>query len=288
MPAVADAVIAGSRHSLVCGQNPHVFHCEGCVWDGFAIDSAPVDVPIAIGGRIEPATVLGGYRHGTYPMPAASAAEIEVNHFLYEDSVAAGKTVVLDSPLADPYALTWWSPDPRPVIPYGRMSRTRTLMQLLRNQLPWTTTTNQAFDQVLAECRRNRTPEWLTDELCECMVELHKLGWSHSVEVWEGDELVGGAIGTGTGTVFGLDTCFRRRTHASKVALLDMEHRLAHTGVTLLDAEWDSEQNRRLGAEPVPRDEFLATLARGGGDPVPLAGGVEEVRRLGFLRRPPE
>ncbi|HZN73005.1 MAG TPA: hypothetical protein VFC00_15150 [Micromonosporaceae bacterium] len=251
------------------------------------MDSAPADLPVAIGGRIEPATVIGGYRHGTFPMPAASAAEIEVNHFLYEDSVAAGTTVVLDSPLPDPYALTWWSPDPRPVIPYGGLTKPRNLMRLLRNRLRWITTANQGFDQVLAECRRDRTPEWLTDELCECMVELHKLGWAHSVEVWEGDELVGGVIGVGTGTVFALDTCFHRRTDASKVALLDMEQRLAGTGVTLLDVEWDSEPSQRLGAGPVPRREFLATLALGG-DPVPLADGVEEVRRLGFLRTPAE
>jgi leucyl/phenylalanyl-tRNA--protein transferase len=260
-----------------------VLRCEGCVWDGLAINGAPVDAPVAIGGRLDPGTILGGYRHGAYPMPAASAAETEANHFLYEDSVAAGTTVVLDSPLPDPYALTWWSPDPRPVIPYGRLTKPRSLMKLLRNRLPWTTTADQGFDQVLAECRRDRTPVWLTDELCECMVELHKRGWAHSVEVWEGDELVGGAVGVGTGTVFALDTCFHRRTNASKVALLDMEHRLADTGVTLLDVEWDSEQNQRLGAGPIPRQEFLATLARGG-DPVRPADGVEEVRRLGFLR----
>ena len=76
-------------------------------------------------------------------------------------------------------------------------------------------------------------------------------------------------------------------TNASKVALLDMECRLAGTGVTLLDVEWDSEQSRRLNAGPVPRRQFLAALSRGG-DPVPLAGGVEEVRRLGFLRTPAE
>jgi leucyl/phenylalanyl-tRNA--protein transferase len=247
--------------------------------------SAPADAPVAIGGRLDPATVLGGYRHGTYPMPAASAADIEMNHFLYEDSVATGATVVLDSALADPYALAWWSPDPRPVIPYGQLTKARSLMKLLRNRLPWTATANQDFARVLAECRQDRTPEWLTDELCESMAALHKLGWANSIEVWEGDDLVGGAIGVGTGAVFSLDTCFHRRTNASKVALLELEHRLANTGVTLLDVEWDSERNQRLGAGPVPRHEFLATLARGG-DPVPLAGGVEEVRRLGFLRAP--
>lgn len=249
------------------------------------MNSAPAEEPVAIGGQLDPATVLGGYRHGAFAMPAGSEAEIEANHFLYEDAVAAGTTVVLDSALPDPYALTWWSPDPRPVIPYGGLAKPRSLMRLLRNRLPWTTTANQGFDQVLAECRRNRTPEWLTDELCECMVELHKLGWAHSVEVWEGEALVGGAIGVGTGTVFSLDTCFHRQTNASKVALLDMEHRLAGTGVTLLDVEWDSERTQRLGAGPVPRHDFLAELA-GDGAPVRLADGTEEVRRLGFLRTP--
>lgn len=251
------------------------------------MDSAPADAPVAIGGRLDPATVLGGYRHGAYPMPAASAADIEANHFLYEDSVAAGATVVLDSHGPDPYGLTWWSPDPRPVIPYGRLTKARSLMKLLRNRLTWTTTANEDFVRVLAECRRDRTPEWLTAELCECMTALNKLGWAHSVEVWEGDELVGGAIGVGAGSVFFLDTCFHRRSNASKVALLDLEHRLAGTGVTMLDVEWDSERNQRLGAGPVPRREFLATLAHGGG-PVRPAGGVEEVRRLGFLRTPGE
>ncbi|MGW3116652.1 leucyl/phenylalanyl-tRNA--protein transferase [Streptomyces sp. NPDC001107] len=249
------------------------------------MDSAPADAPVAIGGRLDPATVLGGYRHGTFPMHAATAAHIEANHALYEDSVASGATVVLDSPLPDPYALVWWSPDPRPVVPYGGLTKARSLMKLLRNRLTWTTTANQDFARVLAECRRDRTPEWLTTELCACMTALNQLGWAHSVEVWEDDELVGGAIGIGTGEVFVLDTCFHRRSNASKVALLDMEHRLAGSGVTLLDVEWDSERSRRLGAGPVPRHEFLATLARGS-DPVPLAGGVEPARRLGFLRTP--
>ncbi|MFB7557215.1 leucyl/phenylalanyl-tRNA--protein transferase [Streptomyces brevispora] len=249
------------------------------------MDSAPADAPVAIGGRLDPATILGGYRHGTYPMPAATAADIEVNHALYEDSVASGATVVLDSPLPDPYALVWWSPDPRPVIPYGGLAKARSLMKLLRNRLTWTTTANQDFARVLAECRRDRVPEWLTTELCEGMMVLNELGWAHSVEVWEDDELVGGAIGIGAGEVFVLDTCFHRRSNASKVALLDMEHRLAGAGVTLLDVEWDSDRSRRLGAGPLPRHEFLATLARGS-DPIPLAGGVEPARRLGFLRTP--
>ncbi|WP_422769180.1 leucyl/phenylalanyl-tRNA--protein transferase [Plantactinospora sp. WMMC1484] len=261
--------------------------CQGCVWDELELDGAPADVPVAIGGRLEPATVLCSYRHATYPMPSASAAQTEANHFFYEDSVAAGKTVVLDSPLPDPYALTWWSPDPRPVIPYGRMYKSRETRRLVRSKLPWTTTANQAFDQVLAECRRDRSPEWLTVELCECMVELHRQGWAHSVEVWEHGELVGGTVGIGAGIVFGLDSCFRRRSNASKVAMLDMEHRLAGTGVTLLDAEWDSEVNRRLGARPIPRKEFLAALAHRG-DPVRPAGGEEDVQRLAFPRTPPE
>ncbi|HUZ39583.1 MAG TPA: leucyl/phenylalanyl-tRNA--protein transferase [Streptosporangiaceae bacterium] len=247
------------------------------------MDGAPIDEPVAIGGRLDPATVIGGYRHGVFAMPAGSEAELEANHFLYEPAVAVGTTVVLDSPAPDPYALTWWSPDPRPVVPYGRMAKPRSLMQQLRNRVAWTTTADRAFERVLAECRADRTPLWLTDDLCRCMTALHEQGWAHSVEVWDGDELIGGAIGVGTGAVFSLDTCFHQRANASKVALLDMEHRLAGSGVALLDVEWDSERNQRQGAGPMPRGEFLAVLASGTG-PVPLDGGEQEARRLGFLR----
>jgi leucyl/phenylalanyl-tRNA--protein transferase len=248
------------------------------------MDGAPSEEPVAIGGRLDPATVLGGYRHGVFAMPAGSEAQVEANHFLYEEAVAAGTTVLLDSPSSDPYALTWWSPDPRPVIPYGNLAKPRRLMQQLRNQVAWTTTADKAFERVLAECRADRTPQWLTDDLCGCMTALHVQGWAHSIEVWDGEDLIGGAIGVGTGAVFSLDTCFHRRTNASKVALLDMEHRLLGSGVELLDVEWDSERSQRQGAGPIPRREFLAVLARGG-DPVPLDEGVQEARRLGHLRR---
>jgi leucyl/phenylalanyl-tRNA--protein transferase len=246
-------------------------------------DGAPSDEPVAIGGRLDPATVIAGYRHGVFAMPAGSAAEAEANHFLYEPAVAARRTVLLDPPSPDPYALTWWSPDPRPVIRHGEMAKPRSLMRQLRNRVAWTTSADRAFERVLAGCRADRTPQWLTDDLCRCMTELHRQGWAHSAEVWDGEELIGGAIGVGVGAVFSLDTCFHRRDNASKVALLDLEYRLAGSDVLLLDVEWDSERSRRQGAGPLRRGEFLAVLARGA-EPVPLDGGVQEARRLGFLR----
>lgn len=255
------------------------------MWDGLPIDNGPSDAPIALGGRLDRDTVLGAYRHGLISLPATSAEGVEINHLLYEDAVAAGTITVLDAAGADPYGLTWWSPDPRPVIPRGGLVKARSLMRLLRNRLPWTTTANKAFEQVLAECRADRTPAWLTDDLCTAMIALHELGWAHSVEVWDGAELVGGVLGVGTGSVFALDTMFHLRTNASKVALLDLEHRLAGTSVELLDVEWDSDRNQRLGAGPVPRRDFLAALDRDSG-PVVFDNSPEEVRRLGFLRRP--
>jgi len=259
--------------------------CHGCVWDGLAVGSGPTDAPIAIGGVLDPATVLGAYRHGLISIPATSAEGVEINHALYEDLVAGGAVAVVDAAGGDPYGLTWWSPDPRPVVRLGELAKPRTLMQQLRNRLPWTTTVNRAFPAVLEECRgAGRTPAWLTDDLCAAMTGLHELGWAHSVEVRDGDTLVGGLIGVGLGSVFALDTGFYLQTNASKVALLDLEDRLGGTPVRLLDFEWDSDRNRRYGAVPAARRDFLAAVGQGSA-PVTLDERPAEVRRLGFGRQ---
>jgi leucyl/phenylalanyl-tRNA--protein transferase len=113
---------------------------------------------------------------------------------------------------------------------------------------------------VAEQCRSGREPRWLTDTLLETMTELHENGWAHSIEVWQDDELIGGALGIGIGHTISGDSLFGRRPEAGRIAVADMAARFATAGGRTIDAQWDSPLLRSLGAEPLPRDRYLRTL----------------------------
>src|SRR5215469_14762639 len=157
-------------------------------WGSFELTAAPVGGhPVAFCADLSPASVLTGYRRGLIPFPADGEFVRDVNEFRYEDLVRSGTIALVGD--ADPYQVAWWSPDPRPVIPVGAAHLTRNVRKLLRRGHECTTA-NAAFRRVLEECRANREPRWLTDELLETLVELHSDGWAHSIEVWDGEDLV--------------------------------------------------------------------------------------------------
>ncbi len=244
-------------------------------------DAVAEPVPFAIGGELTPQTVLAGYRAGYFPMPAATTEDLEINRLLYAELVRDGAVAVRPRTKSDPYQLTWWSPDPRPVYRVGEGHLGTRLSRLLRNgRLPWTTTVNRAFGQVVGYCQANRRPRWLTAELVECLRALHDAGWAHSVEVWAADDLIGGVFGVGVGRVFSADSCFHLVSDASRVAMLELEHRLALTAVDLIDLEWDSPSNRRLGAQPMPAKQFLSVLSSSD-QRVEMTSETADVRRLG-------
>jgi leucyl/phenylalanyl-tRNA--protein transferase len=205
-----------------------------------------------------------------------------VNEFRYEDLVRSGTIALVGE--ADPYQVAWWSPDPRPVIPVdaagnaGAVHLTRNVRKLLRRGRE-RTTANAAFRQVLEECRAGREPRWLTDELLETMVELHSSGWAHSIEVWDGEDLVGGAFGIGVGRMISGDSLFSGRSGMAAIAVADMAERLGRAGGVLVDAQWDSPFLRLLGARPMPRDQFLSSLSASGSR-VALPGETLDARRL--------
>jgi leucyl/phenylalanyl-tRNA---protein transferase len=103
-------------------------------------------------------------------------------------------------------------------------------------------------------------PRWLTDTLLRTLAELHADGWAHSIEVWGRDTLAGGAIPTGIGGVISGDSLFGRHQGAARVAVADMAARLEEAGGLVIDAQWDSPFLRSLGAEPVPREDYLPRL----------------------------
>ncbi|MFI5529505.1 leucyl/phenylalanyl-tRNA--protein transferase [Kitasatospora sp. NPDC051853] len=213
-------------------------------WEELELEGAPADGPVAFGGALDPVTLLGAYRAGLFPFPAGDPAVTAFNEVRWED----GPAVVVGG--ADPYALAWWSPDPRPVLAAGA----------LRERGSWELTVGRAFGRVLEECRVGREPRWLTDELADALVELHRRGWAESAEVWEDGELVGGVYGVRVGPVLSLDSMFHRSPGAGRAAVAGLGARFAEAGGRVLDVQWDGPHVRRLGAEGMDRSAFLALL----------------------------
>ena len=119
------------------------------------------------------------------------------------------------------------------------------------------------------------------------LTELHAEGWAHSLEVWLDGDLIGGAMGIGVGRVISGDSLFGRHPGAAAVAVADMAARLGEAGGEVIDAQWDSPFLRGLGAEPVPRERYLALLegsgsgsGSGSAGRIVLPGGLLEARRL--------
>ncbi len=106
----------------------------------------------------------------------------------------------------------------------------------------------------------DRPATWITDEFVASYSELHRRGHAHSVEVYEGDEIVGGLYGVTIGGFFGGESMFHTRTDASKAAVGYLIERLRAGGFTLLDAQMPTPHLARLGAVNIPRSEYLARL----------------------------
>ncbi len=201
------------------------------VWDDFSLRRSPGRAPVAVGGTLDPATLVGAYRAGAFPWPTGG------------------------------YDLPWWSPDPRAVIPTRGVRVNRSLRKRLRS-CGWTTTVDESFVEVVRGCQRDGTSGWITDELIDGYTRLHTLGWAHSLEVWDADELVGGVYGVGVGGVFAGESMFHTRTDASKVALADFDARFAAAGGVLLDVQMTTDHLVSLGALEIPRADYLTVLAR--------------------------
>ena len=186
---------------------------------------------VAVGADLAPGTLLAAYRAGLFPMPL-------------------GRTDKLG----------WWSPDPRGVIPLDDLRVTRSLRRSLRR---YRITADVAFADVIDACRMIERPHgWISPDIRDAYVRLHRMGWAHSVEAWSEDgELVGGLYGVSIGGLFAGESMFHVDRDASKVALVSLVGRLAHGGVTrLLDVQWATEHMRSLGAIEIPRSEYLERL----------------------------
>ncbi len=158
--------------------------------------------------------------------------------------------------------ICWYSPDPRMVLFPEELKISKSTKQIL-NSGRFKVTFNQAFKEVIHQCKnidrkqQGQDSTWITDEMKEAYIRLHHVGMAKSVEVWEGDSLVGGLYGVEVGKVFCGESMFSKVSNASKIALIS----LIQTGsYDLIDCQIYSEHLEKLGAREIPRNEFLSFL----------------------------
>ena len=159
--------------------------------------------------------------------------------------------------------LLWWAPDPRCVFETARTRPRRRFARTLRG-LSWTLSADRAFDRVIAACAAPRAGQhgtWITPAMRRAYLRLHRLGHAHSLEVWDGAQLVGGLYGVASGGMFSGESMFSARSGGSRVALYAACRALAAWGMPLLDAQVANAHTLALGAIEMPRAEFVDALA---------------------------
>lgn len=206
-----------------------------CDWDLPDPAQAPAgEELLAVGADLEPRTLVAAYARGLFPMDIGR-----------------------DGPLG------WWSPDPRGVLPLDGVRVSRSLRASCRR---YRVTIDTAFDEVVAGCAEQPRPHgWITEEFRSAYARMHARGLAHSVEVWHGDELVGGLYGVEIGGLFAGESMFHRARDASKVALVGLVEALgADSGARegrLLDVQWTTPHLESLGVVAISRTDYLRRLA---------------------------
>lgn len=185
------------------------------------------------GGDLSTARLLNAYRQGIFP-------------WFSEDQ----------PPL-------WWSPDPRMVVPAASLHVSRSLRKLWR-QHDWTITADRAFESVIRACasapRDGQQGTWISAPMRRAYVDLHRAGYAHSVEIWDGDHLIGGIYGVAIGRMFFGESMFSAETGGSKTAIAALCAVLHAWGCPLLDGQVESEHLATLGFRTVPRATFIEQL----------------------------
>lgn len=160
--------------------------------------------------------------------------------------------------------ILWWSPDPRTVLRPSQIHVSHSLRKRLKKQ-DYFITLDRAFARVMEGCAAPRAHEagtWLSAPMQRAYATLHAEGLAHSVEVWMDGELAGGAYGVSIGRMFFGESMFTRRTDASKIAMARFCAQLDRWEFPLIDCQLETEHLLSLGAEAIPRPQFIAEVER--------------------------
>jgi leucyl/phenylalanyl-tRNA--protein transferase len=156
-------------------------------------------------------------------------------------------------------AIGWWSPTTRALFYPDQIRSTRSTLQSAKH---FKITTNQSFATVVAECGNPQRPEgWINQDVIGAYTRLHELGIAHSVEVWQGRELVGGLYGVAIGGIFAGESMFHKVTNASKVALLGLGDLLNDGSGRVIDSQWMTAHLQSMGAVAMDRSKYADLVA---------------------------
>lgn len=159
--------------------------------------------------------------------------------------------------------ILWWSPNPRFVL-YPKNLKVSKSMRPYFNQKKFDVTYDSEFLRVITNCqkakREGQNGTWLHDNMLEAYTELHNLGFAHSVEVWQNEELVGGLYGVSLGNCFFGESMFSHLSNASKFGFITLVKNLEQLGFDLIDCQVHTTYLESLGAEYIPREEFIQHL----------------------------
>lgn len=198
------------------------------------VDSALMepDGLLAVGGDLSPQRLLAAYHQGIFPW------------------FNPGEPIL------------WWCPDPRTVIFPDELHISRSLRKCLRRNI-YQVTVDRQFEAVIRACAAPRayaSGTWISSAMIRAYTQLHQLGYAHSIEVWQGDELVGGLYGMALGRVFFGESMFSRADNASKVGFAHLVEQLKRWDFELIDCQVANDHLFSLGAVEIPRTDFQRLL----------------------------
>ena len=197
------------------------------------VEFANTDGLLAVGGDLSTERLMVAYKSGIFP-------------WFNEGSL-----------------IMWWSPDPRMVLFPGQVKISKSMRKILKSN-QFRLTKNTCFEQVIKQCakvkRKDQDGTWITLEMKEAYMELHKMGHAQSYEVWQDDMLVGGLYGIDLGHIFCGESMFSLVSNASKFAFIKLAEELHQKKYRLIDCQLYTKHLHSLGAHEIPRAEFIQML----------------------------
>ncbi len=198
-----------------------------------SVENAPKDLPLALGGDLNPNTLISAYSQGIFPW--------------YNEN--------------EP--ILWWSPEPRLVLYLNDLRINKSLKKTIKNN-KFEIKFDTNFKKVIKECakipRKTQDGTWIQEEIIEAYSELYELGYAHSVESYLNGELVGGLYGVSLGKTFFGESMFAKVSDASKVAFVELVEKLKKWEFDFIDCQVPTEHLKSLGAVEISREKFLKEL----------------------------